>query len=241
MNLFSKFRRHLLKGNSAAKYITYAIGEIVLVVIGILIAVAINNANETKRENQLLNRYLKDYKNDLKIDSAVIASNIKLLDARKDTYDLVLSDSLDKTILMRNPSVFGLIFSYNPFKLQSKGYNQLKSHVSDNTKDMDSLVVSIVANHSTYNELLDSSIQRIGRDIDDNLTYLKNNKLWLSDFLSNNITPETIDYFISADYKNRVAIHKTYVFGNLYAFMQAYQTYIEEMTSELDERLKEEE
>ncbi|MBC2845062.1 DUF6090 family protein [Winogradskyella flava] len=241
MNLFSKFRRHLLKGNSAAKYITYAIGEIVLVVIGILIAVAINNANETKRENQLLNRYLKDYKNDLKIDSAVIASNLKLLDARKDTYDLVLSDSLDKTILMRNPNVFGLIFSYNPFKLQSKGYNQLKSHVSDNTKDMDSLVVSIVANHSTYNELLDSSIQRIGRDIDDNLTYLKNNKLWLSDFLSNNITPETIEYFVSADYKNRVAIHKTYVFGNLYAFMQAYQKYIEEMTKELDERLNEEE
>ncbi|WP_299122988.1 DUF6090 family protein [uncultured Winogradskyella sp.] len=239
MNLFSKFRRNLFKGNAVAKYITYAIGEIVLVVIGILIAVAINNANEIKRENELLNRYLKDYRSDLKLDSAIIATNLKVLDAKKPIYDLVLSDSLNKDVLMRNGGVFGLIFSYNPFKLQTKGYNQLQSHVSDNTVDMDSLVVSIVVNHAAYKELLDTTVDRIGKDIDDNLTYLKNNKLWLSDFLSNSITPETIDYFLSKDYKNRVAMHKTYVFGNLYAFMKAYQNYITEINKELDDRLKE--
>ena len=40
----------MIKENKTAKYFKYAIGEIILVVIGILIALAINNWNE---ENKL--------------------------------------------------------------------------------------------------------------------------------------------------------------------------------------------
>ncbi|WP_240475212.1 DUF6090 family protein [Neotamlana sedimentorum] len=38
-----------MKKNNAGKYIKYAIGEIVLVVIGILIALSLNNWNESKK------------------------------------------------------------------------------------------------------------------------------------------------------------------------------------------------
>ena len=48
INFFRKIRRQLLTQNKVSKYLLYAIGEIVLVVIGILIALSINNWNEQR-------------------------------------------------------------------------------------------------------------------------------------------------------------------------------------------------
>ena len=54
--------------NKALKYTRYAIGEIVLVVIGILIALSINNWNEHRKdqtkEKATLNKFLQDLKSD---------------------------------------------------------------------------------------------------------------------------------------------------------------------------------
>jgi len=58
MKLFRNQRNKLLKNKKIGKYLAYAIGEIILVVIGILIAVSLNNWNENRKEKQkLLNIY----------------------------------------------------------------------------------------------------------------------------------------------------------------------------------------
>ena len=58
IKLFRNIRKKLLEQGKTANYLKYAIGEIILVVIGILIALSINNWNENrKEENRLLNIY----------------------------------------------------------------------------------------------------------------------------------------------------------------------------------------
>ncbi|MFA0964396.1 DUF6090 family protein [Roseivirga sp. BDSF3-8] len=49
IKIFRKVRRKLLSKNEFGKYLTYAIGEIILVVIGILIALQINNWNQREQ------------------------------------------------------------------------------------------------------------------------------------------------------------------------------------------------
>jgi len=49
IKFFRKIRRQLLTENRFSKYLLYAIGEIVLVVIGILIALQINIWNENRK------------------------------------------------------------------------------------------------------------------------------------------------------------------------------------------------
>lgn len=49
IQFFRRIRRQLLSENRVTKYLAYAIGEIVLVVIGILIALQLNNANEARK------------------------------------------------------------------------------------------------------------------------------------------------------------------------------------------------
>ncbi|MGB5318748.1 DUF6090 family protein [Eudoraea sp.] len=51
IKFFRRIRQQLLKENNLSKYLLYAIGEIVLVVIGILIALQINNWNQENKES----------------------------------------------------------------------------------------------------------------------------------------------------------------------------------------------
>ena len=58
IKFFRKIRKSLLVENRFTKYLLYAIGEIVLVVIGILIALYINNNNEQKKKDRDANKLL---------------------------------------------------------------------------------------------------------------------------------------------------------------------------------------
>ena len=62
--------------NKTRKYFKYAIGEIILVVIGILIALQINNWNEDKKNQKLIAAYKKSLLENLVQDSTVIADKI---------------------------------------------------------------------------------------------------------------------------------------------------------------------
>ena len=62
INFFRKIRQNLLVENKTGKYFKYAIGEIILVVIGILIALSINNWNETRKIRNTEQQYLHTLK-----------------------------------------------------------------------------------------------------------------------------------------------------------------------------------
>lgn len=68
INFFRRIRHKLLGEGKLNKYILYGIGEILLVVIGILIALQINNLNEEKKEQNLADTYLSNLKLDLESD-----------------------------------------------------------------------------------------------------------------------------------------------------------------------------
>lgn len=70
MLILRKFRRKLMKKNKLTSYIVYAFGEILLVVIGILIAVLLNNKNNESKlqrmEELSLIRLSEDLRDDIK-------------------------------------------------------------------------------------------------------------------------------------------------------------------------------
>ncbi len=69
IKFFRKIRQNLLTEGKTGKYLKYAIGEIILVVIGILIALQINNWNiekiDKKRETKYLTNIILDLKKDI--------------------------------------------------------------------------------------------------------------------------------------------------------------------------------
>ena len=68
IKFFRHIRRSLIQKNQMGKYFKYAIGEILLVVIGILIALQINNWNDARKEKNELNQYLAKISNNIALD-----------------------------------------------------------------------------------------------------------------------------------------------------------------------------
>ena len=115
MSIFNKNRKALISNKNFVNYILYGLGEIILVVIGILIAVNINNYNENKASEDRLETYLQVYKKDLEIDTLVVGQVLKFVADKKDNFELFLSDSVSAKTYKENPQGYGLVLSYSPF------------------------------------------------------------------------------------------------------------------------------
>ena len=91
IRFFRKIRQRLLSENKFSKYFLYAIGEIMLVVIGILIALGVNNWNEEKKEQRLGEDLLVRIHRDLVQDTIQFRSDINRNNAlREDLKELLV-------------------------------------------------------------------------------------------------------------------------------------------------------
>ncbi len=68
IKFFRRIRKRLLSQNKLTKYLIYALGEVVLVVIGILISLQINNSNDLQKIRMKELHYLANLKTDLQVN-----------------------------------------------------------------------------------------------------------------------------------------------------------------------------
>jgi len=105
ISFFRKIRRFLVLENKPVRYLKYAIGEIILVVIGILIALQINNWNEAEKERKREKMYLESLVIDLKESQAELERVIEKTDQVAAASIQLLEYSID-TVPMPPPAVF---------------------------------------------------------------------------------------------------------------------------------------
>jgi len=99
IKFFRKIRQKLLTENKFSKYLIYAIGEIILVVIGILIALQINNFNNEKQLREIEQEYLlslqTEFETNLKKINKSILENEKRVNATENMLTLFDSNVRD--------------------------------------------------------------------------------------------------------------------------------------------------
>ena len=91
INFFRKTRKKMADDNRPIKYMRYAIGEILLVVIGILIALSINNWNEKRKDKLLEAKYLYEIREDIISDSIAVQSVRERIDEHVESAQGLLS------------------------------------------------------------------------------------------------------------------------------------------------------
>lgn len=96
INFFRRIRKQLADHNKPLKYMRYAIGEIVLVVIGILIALQINTWNERNKERIKEREILIDLVENLEINIKILEDNIEQLKLFDESSEIVLSSLYNK-------------------------------------------------------------------------------------------------------------------------------------------------
>ena len=136
INFFRKIRRKLADQNQFVKYSRYAIGEIVLVVIGILIALSINNWNEERIQTKELDGLMKSISIAVKWDVKYLKSIRKARENIGMHTDSIFKDYVDKKITNLN---------FDDYAYIANTFNDLMSTIyyQPNTSSFEALKNSI--------------------------------------------------------------------------------------------------
>ncbi|MEM8508670.1 MAG: DUF6090 family protein [Bacteroidota bacterium] len=136
IKIFRRIRLKLLSENSSentgsagagqfSKYLLYAIGEIILVVIGILIALQVNNWNNSKTEKAIEKTYLEALQSEFETNLEILDRTIQLNDQLLEQLDQLLtffeSEKLDTIPATTVAKALGSALSYEVFYDPSTG------------------------------------------------------------------------------------------------------------------------
>ncbi len=127
IRLFRTIRQNLLAQNRFTRYLIYAIGEIVLVVIGILIALQINNWNNEKTNRAREIKYLNGLKADFAVDLNKLAAFIEDKERKSSSAWLLLNSLPPVTTseMMYLDSLAWNVFRWNTFVPSTKTIDEL--------------------------------------------------------------------------------------------------------------------
>lgn len=138
--------------NKPSRYLAYAIGEIVLVVIGILIALSINNWNEGNKLKKIEEHYLEDLKSDINLE---IQNNSDLIKVRWATAKAA-SEMIDFKVLQTASDLLALersiqaVFQRVNFIPTNNTYKELLSSGNLNLISNDAIKESLLELDKKY-------------------------------------------------------------------------------------------
>jgi hypothetical protein len=131
IKFFRKIRQNLLSEGKTGKYLKYAIGEIILVVIGILIALQLNNLNENKKNDVFEKEILSQIQENLKSDKLVLKQiELNFMKAIASSKKILNAEESQKT----EDSIkiwLGAIIQFDRFQPLTNAYEVLKSNGLD--------------------------------------------------------------------------------------------------------------
>ncbi|WP_228850455.1 DUF6090 family protein [Aegicerativicinus sediminis] len=188
-NFFRNLRNLHLQQNKFAKYILYAIGEIILIIIGILVALYLNNLNEAKQTKALEIKLLNELKSNLQHS---ILNFQRSINSEKDylSYNEMILDYLDNN-KPYNPELdnaFGVYFWTITSNPVTGGYDFLKSKGID-----------LITNDSLRN--------KISFIFETEFSIIKNeNEVWSNNLQQNISYPYHVEHFRKYVFNNNNSI-----------------------------------
>jgi hypothetical protein len=167
INFFRRFRQQLLSENKFSKYFIYAIGEIILVVIGILIALQINNWNESRKIKNQEIIYLQDLKNDFTFDIETLQGRVSDNNERVRNIDTILTLISSKKVFTEQDEMLlanmtTVLFGESYFIPEKGTINQIQSSSSGSfikNKTLRDLIFRYYSNAERIEKNMEQSIQ----------------------------------------------------------------------------------
>ena len=238
IKIFRNIRKSYLMKNNTTKYLKYAIGEIALVMIGILLAMQINNWNENRLQQIEFNNILKTIHQDLKRDT-LVANNIMNYYEVIETNSLkIINKEINRKNYKEHPQARSLVTIYRSFTIQTKGFEMVKNFSAKNTIENDSLFTTISQFYTPFIRAIEDSNDFVKKEVLSNIeTYKKYD--WYVDWTMGKFTPEMVIYFTeSEEYRKQVASHNLLAGKNHLLFIKAYKNSAVKLITYIDNYLK---
>ncbi|GAB5399262.1 MAG: hypothetical protein Aureis2KO_08470 [Aureisphaera sp.] len=238
IKFFRSIRQNLLNQGKTTKYLKYATGEIVLVVIGILIALSINNWNESRQQKKVLDNIYRIVAEDLKKDASEVDMVLNFMLDRKEVFEKILNDSLSLKDVEGNEIVLSILTDVRVLNIEKRGYNLLRNFEDNMVSENDTLafrIINFYASSIYFSEKVEAII------IDDLIKTndLWKNEDWYSNIMQNKKDDAFIDYILTnREFKNLCAFRYSMFYENyaptIEQFQQGSQRILEAIETRLD-------
>ena len=224
INFFRKTRKKLADDNKFLKYSRYAIGEIALVMIGILLALQVNNWNETKKSKANIIKVLEDVQKEL-ILNINEAHNIIIVCSNRDIIMYNINNRI-YTIedYKENMELTKTIQSEYYFTIIDNAFKKLMEEDDNNLEEFHLLINDLKNLYITQKQDIDLTNQDEKKFFYDFVNYLRDTKDWYSNWMLKDYsknTDEIINYFLTdPSYFNFVA--DFYTIATFQKFQQSH-------------------
>ena len=185
IKFFRKIRLKLLTHNRFSKYLLYAIGEIVLVMLGILLALQVNNANEERKNRALESAFLSDIHQDFVDNKSQFEERLKSF-----RNQFQIADSLCRKVFPITDNnwkevkkVYGGVFLPNTFDPNRSSTNALISSGRIDIIQNDSLKKLILVWNDKYEDYKESEYELL--KLWDNWNEIMINEPYFDDYRDN--------------------------------------------------------
>ncbi|MBN2639589.1 MAG: hypothetical protein JXR65_10955 [Bacteroidales bacterium] len=208
MRIFRKQRFKLAAESRFAKYLRYAIGEIFLVVIGILIALQVNNWNENRKLNNKVIANLKAVQSELAVNIHNTDGAIDNFIARDSVKNQILKNKLtysDYKKTINNRTLF-FPFNYDNLYLNTVAFNNLTQNSEEIPQKYAPILDILNYLYIKMKTRIDVLNQRYQTTVYRNMDDLYRTKSWIyEDEFKGTLSDEAIRYFrTNSQYKARV-------------------------------------
>lgn len=206
MKIFNKIRFKMVEGKRFRNYMLYAFGEIILVIGGILFALAINNWNQNKQLKNdnvdLQKKVLAQLDNDI----TSIEAFKKDLDTLNQTYRKVLGRDYDKSKVNERGVVSTVLFEVNTLSLDRHLNNLVDNAKLDDSKASQE-IIEINSTYKLYLKNVDDVEDIIFKRITDNLSEIEKTQDWYTELITDLICRnDCINYLLKDEgHKSRIA------------------------------------
>jgi len=168
--IFNSIRQRLLKENRLTRYLVYAVGEILLVMIGILLAVQVNNWNSARIERHKEIKYLRALKHDLQVDLVNLKEMIDLRRKKTNTAIALLTTPppIDTRGIQALDSMVKVVFGWKDYHPRTNTLKELTNSGDLSLIRSDS-IKTILLDIEQANAVVATSVAHMRREYDEYL------------------------------------------------------------------------
>ena len=157
IKFFRKIRQNLLSEGKTVKYLKYALGEIILVVIGILIALQFNNWNENRKNDKIEENYLISLKDEFEFNKQNLTTTVNLNDRNANFGLRILKHTGPHEPEINNKTFDSLLVSTIGYEVEFRPWNEIVNELISSGK------IALIKNSELRTELSSwaEALQRI--------------------------------------------------------------------------------
>ncbi|OEK00580.1 hypothetical protein BFP97_03250 [Roseivirga sp. 4D4] len=221
-----RVRKSLLSKNSFLKYLLYLTGEIVLVIVGILIALNINNRNEENNNEKKVVSTLLQIQQELEIDIDKATELIEYYRVKDSLISLVLANKLTlEDYKTPGNGLFSVVTNVVDLITTNNGYNSLMRNIDNIPARFEPLIAGlnkVYIDDKTQVDYYNRSISDVANKV---LEKWSEDYEWYSELFTGFTSDKVYDYFLNSPfYKNEVVTYNVISMQNHLPFIKQYRT-----------------